>query len=435
MLALSLSSCSPEGGKLHQGIAVQLPKAPGMNVLVVSFDALRADGMGLYGYHRNTTPNLDHFAQQALVFDNAYASAPITPTSFASVFTGQYPYRVFIRGQLIATTTLAQVMADSGRATFGLMNNVQLAPERNFAQGFDQYQAENLTDETLLEQAKERLSALKDTDRSFFGWVHFASPHTPYTHRDISDHLAPIETEGRFSKKVPAHFDVKNEAELERARALYDGEVFFADYLFGQLLEHLQELDLIDKTIVVVTADHGEEFKDHDQLGHKTLFEEVIRIPLLIRHPDANDGARTTVPYLNIDLLPMLTSMVGIEPLPGIDGLDLRAPFPAPRTRVMTNISGKKRLQIAVEQGGRKLIQICYPEFREELYDLATDPGEHTNIVLDHPDLANTLADALIGITHAEPCQLIFNTMSGTAPEELLNPEQIEQLKSLGYIQ
>jgi arylsulfatase A-like enzyme len=147
------------------------------------------------------------------------------------------------------------------------------------------------------------------------------------------------------------------------------------------------------------------------------------------------EGARTTVPYLNIDLLPTLTSVLGLEPPLGIDGLDLRAPFPAPRTRVVTSMSGKKRLRVAVEQGGRKLIQFCYPEYREELYDLATDPGEQANIVLDHPGVANTLSDALIRVTHAEPCQLILNAMSGKAPEEMLSPEQIEQLKSLGYIQ
>lgn len=435
MLVLLLSSCSQEGGKLHQGIAEYLPTAPELNVLVISFDAMRADGMGLYGYHRDTTPNLDLFAQQALVFENAYSASPSTPTSFASVFTGQYPYRVFLRGQLIATVTLAQLMADSGRETFGLINNVQLAPERNFAQGFDQYQAENLADEVRMEQVKEQLSVYKDAGSAFFGWVHFASPHTPYTHREISDHLAPLETQGRFWKEVPGHYEVMDDAELERARALYDGEVFFADYLFGQLMQHLRQLDLTDRTVVVVTADHGEEFMDHDKLGHKSLFEEVIRIPLLIRHPDASKGARTTVPYLNIDLLPTLTSMLGLESPPGIDGLDLRAPFPVPRTRVVTSMAGKKLLRIAVEQEGRKLMQVCQPEFREELYDLTTDPDERANIVLDHPGLASNLSAALIRLTHAEPCQLILSTMGDQAPEELLSPEQIEQLRSLGYIQ
>lgn len=420
---------------MHPGVGEHIPKIPGLNVLVVSFDALRADGMGLYGYHRDTTPILDRFAEQALVFDNAYTSAPVTPTSFASAFTGQHPYRVFIGGQLIPTTTLAQVLADSGRETFGLINNVQLAPERNFAQGFDQYQAENLSDEALLEQAKERLSAHKDPGSSFFGWVHFASPHTPYTHREISDHLAPMGTGGRFSREVPGRYEVKDDIELERARALYDGEVFFADYLFGQLMGHLQELNLIGRTIVVVTADHGEEFMDHGQLGHKSLFEEVIRIPLLIRHPDANGGERTSAPYLNIDLLPTLISMLGLEPQPGIDGLNLLAPFPAPRTRVVTSMTGKKHLRLAIERDGHKLIQVCQPEFQEELYDLTIDPAERINILLDKPDLATDLSDALIGKTGADPCRLILNIARGKAPAELLSPEQIEQLKSLGYVQ
>jgi arylsulfatase A-like enzyme len=428
-----LLACSPASEPVVEGLAGQLPPAPDMNVLVVSFDAMRADAMGVYGYPRETTPNLDLFAQDALVFDNAYSAAPVTPTSFAAAFTAQYPYRVFLGWQLLPAVTLAQLMQDSGRYTFGLFNNIQVAAERNFGQGFQHYEVANFSDRELLRATRDVLS--EHHDRPFFGWVHFISPHTPYEYREISEHLAPRMEEGRFASKVESSYHVENEAELNRARELYDGEMFFADHLFGRLMKHLDKLGLADNTIVVVTADHGEEFMDHGRVGHKSLFEEVIRVPLLIRHPGAPGGGRTDLPYLNIDLLPTLASTVGLALPADIDGIDLRGPVPNPRTRVITGMTSKERFQIAVESGGRKLIQVCRPEFSEGLYDRNSDPGEASDVLLDQPALAGELTDLLEGQTRMEPCQLILNSVRGKAPEELLSDEQIEQLKSLGYIQ
>lgn len=434
LAALGLAACDPGARDPGQaGLAEWLPSAPDMNVLIVSFDALRADATGPYGYPLDTTPNLDLFAEQALVFETAYAAAPVTPTSFAAAFTGQYPYRVFVGWQLLPATTLAEVMQGTGRATFGLFNNVQVAAERHFDRGFETYRVADFSDRELLDEAGQLLAAHRD--KPFFGWVHFISPHTPYEYRAKSAHLAPKLEEGRFATRVDANFHVENDEELARVRQLYDGEVFFADFLFGRLMRRLEDLGLARNTIVIVTADHGEEFMEHGQVGHKSLYEEVIRVPLIIRHPGAPRGRRTDVPYVNIDLLPTLASLVGAQAPPGIDGLDLREPLELPRTRIVTGMTAPERYQIAVERGGNKLIQVCAPEFREELYALATDPGETRDILLDEPALAGELTDALLAWTVAEPCQLIVNSVRGKAPEELLSDEQIEQLRSLGYIQ
>lgn len=415
------------------GLAAQLPRNSDLNVLVVSFDALRADALGLYGYARPTSPNLDRFARQALVFDNAYTAAPVTPTSFAAAFTGQYPYRVFLGWQLMPVPTLAGLMQQSGRVTFGLLNNVQLAVERKFDQGYQTYQAGGVSDRELLTEAEKKLEEVRD--RPFFGWVHFISPHTPYTWREMASKLAPRETEGRFAKQVPANYEVQSDAELARARQLYDGEIYFVDSLFGQLMKKLQNLGLADKTIVVVTADHGEEFLEHGHLGHKSLYREVVRIPLLIRHPQVEAGSRTGLPYQNVDLLPTLASIVGLSLPPDLDGRSLLEPVPAERVRVMAGMTAPERYQMGLETGGRTLMQLCTPEFQERLYDLASDPDEQHDLVLDRPDLAGELADLLKRHTGIEPCQLIVNSVRGKVPEELLSDEQVEQLKSLGYVQ
>lgn len=428
-----LSACGEQHYVEHPGLRTQIPASNGLNFLVISFDALRADALGLYGYHRDTSPNLDRFADQALVFDNAYAASPTTPTSFAAAFSGQYPFRVFIGWKLIPTETLARLMQKSGFHTFGLFNNVQIAAERNFGQGFDSFSVPSWWDERVLKEAKHLLD--QAADRQFFGWIHFISPHTPYEYREMSAHLAGPQTEGRYAVATGGSFDVKSDEELKRVRDLYDGEIYFADDLFRQLMEHMESLGLMDNTVIIVTSDHGEEFKEHGQLQHKSLYQELVRIPLMIRHPGLTQGGRTDARYVNIDLMPTLAAMAGINWPDNIDGINLFNPFNANRVRLSASMTNKNRYEIASEQEAKKLILGCTPEFREELYDLSADPNEKNDLILDEPKLAGRLYAAMESITLTDPCKLIINANRGRRPQDLLSPEQIEKLKSLGYIQ
>jgi arylsulfatase len=406
-----------------------------MNVLVISFDALRADALGVYGYPRETSPNLNAFAHEALVFDNAYVASPVTPTSFAAAFTGLYPYKAFVGWKLISSTTLATVMQEAGYRTFALMNNVQLVTERNFDQGFDQYDTGPWADEKLLEDAIETIDQAASGQEPFFGWIHFISPHTPYEFREMSAHLAGPKSEGRFADRTGGNFEIEHPDEIKRVRDLYDGEIFFADHNFGRLISHLQETGILDRTIVIVTSDHGEEFLEHGQVQHNALYEELVRVPLLVRHPGNPNHLRSGAPVMTMDLLPTVTSMVGLNAPPELDGIDLRQPVDPNRHRIVVGMTNRNRHEILSEQNGQKLIQSCKPEFSEELYNVHVDPGESSNIILDHPGVANRLGDLLENATGTEPCLLISNASQGVAPEELLSKEQIEELKSLGYIQ
>lgn len=429
-----LATCKSEGAREGE-LRPKLPDAPGMNVLVISFDAMRADALGLYGYDRETSPNLDAFAEEALVFENAYSSAPVTPTSFAGAFTGLYPYKVFVGWEMIPATTLAQAMSAAGYYTFALLNNVQLVTERHFDRGFELFDTGPWKDPDLLQLARTSLDKALANDQPFFGWVHFINPHTPYDFREMSAHLAPLQEDGPFAQRVPGSFEIQSEAELERARDLYDAEVFFADHLFGALIDHLEQKGALDRTIIIVTADHGEEFMDHGQVQHNALYEELVRIPMIIRHPGHPAGTRTDVPFINVDLFPTIASMTGAEVPANLDGVDLREPVDSDRHRIVTAMTNNKRYEILSESDGRKLIQTCTPEFREELYDLTADPDETSNLILDDPALANDLGDLLEDEIGTEPCALIRAVNQGKAPEDLLSPEQIEELKSLGYIQ
>ncbi len=434
-LSVFLYSCSDTARTPGSPIAKNLPPAPGMNVLVVSFDALRADALGLYGYSRNTSPNLDAFARESLVFDDAYVASPVTPTSFAAAFTGLYPYKAFIGWKLASKNTLATVMQEAGYRTFALMNNVQLVTERHFDRGFDHYDTGPWADEKLLDDAIQQIDDASRDTRPFFGWVHFISPHTPYDYREISSHLAGPMTEGRFAQQVGGSFEIESPGELKRARDLYDGEIFFADHLFGQLISHLRDTGTLDDTIVIVTSDHGEEFLEHGQVQHNALYDLLVRVPFLIRHPGNLDGRRVSEPVMTMDLLPTVASIIGASVPENLDGIDLRASLDPERHRILTGMTNPGRYEIASMRNGRKLIQICTPEFSEELYDLNDDPEESGNLILDRPEVANELGKLLEDSISEEPCALIRSVNQGKAPQDLLTKEQIEELKSLGYIQ
>jgi arylsulfatase len=372
ILALLMTACRPPAEP--SSLAEQLPVHRGLNVLVISFDALRADALGLYGYARPTSPNLDRFAEESLVFEHAYAAAPVTPTSFAAAFTGQLPLRVFSGWKLVETDTIASVFSDAGYYSFALLNNLQLVAERNFQQGWSRYEVVDLPGELLLEQAIARID--EAADQRFFGWIHFISPHTPYDRREMARVFYEDGYAGRFAETTEGNFEVKSDAELKRVRDLYDGEVFFGDHLFGRLIAHLRKRELMEETLIVVTSDHGEEFMEHGGLQHDGQYEEVIRIPLLIRHPDVRTGSRTGAPFLNVDLLPTLAAVAGV-PAPTVpDGLNLTKAWRKDRLRLSVGMTRKNLRQISGTRGHQKLIVTCRPEYLRRLFDLQADPGE-----------------------------------------------------------
>ncbi|MDJ0652682.1 MAG: sulfatase [Xanthomonadales bacterium] len=427
-----LWGCSEDARETVPGLADRLPVTPDLNVLIVSFDALRADALGLYGNTRGLSPYLDQWAAESLVFNHAHTAAPVTPTSFAAAFTGQQPYRVFLGWKLTEATTIAQVFEQAGYYTFGLFNNVQLVTERHFDRGFQNYEVTNLNDDVVLDKGRQLLAELPQ--QPFFGWIHFISPHTPYTYMEMSKHLYDPDYQGRFEKAVPGEFDVQTPEELKRVKDLYDGEVFYLDHLFKELMGELERQGLKDNTLVVVTTDHGEEFMEHGQVQHNALYEELLHIPMIIHHPGGIPG-RTDVPYSNVDLLPTLAAVAGIEHPPVMDGLDLTQPVPAARKRVSTGMTHNTRRDMSSTSGDNKFIVLCKPEYREELYNLASDPGEQQDLILDDPDLAASLFDGLESVATRDPCEAIQLAIGGTSPTQDLTPEQIEQLKSLGYIQ
>lgn len=415
----------------------ELPVQSDVNVLVISFDALRADALGAYGNQRGATPNIDAFAEQAFVYNRAYSSAPVTPTSFASLFSGQHPTRVFLGWEFVPQSSLAQYFEEAGYQTAAFVNNVQLAPERGFGTGFETYEwRRNDPDAQVLHEALEWLER-RDRDKPLFFWLHLLRPHAPYRARSGAEHLYHESDHGRFATTTGGAFETTKPNEIRRIEDLYYGEVWEADRLFGRFKESVEQLGLLDDSIVVLTADHGEEFGEHGGFQHGRLYEEHLRVPLLLYHPAVQrQVVRRNITARSVDLLPTLLDITGLEHDEELDGQSLRLVKPGEQGPViavsMTDYPNETSLSLV--DGSYKLIVNCLPTRSAELYDLRRDPGEQTDLHADDPSETRRLLWMLREAVGDRPCRTAVEAQRGRSVTRELDEESIEALRSLGYI-
>lgn len=422
---------------------VGFPVAKDINVLVISFDAFRQDNLKAYGNTLNLTPNLDAFAAESTIFLNAYTAGSSTVSSFAAAFTGMYPHRVFRSWKLLQTQTLAKIFAEAGYATGATLNNKQLIAERNFGQGFKFYSVfRDQKDQRPVEEITQFLTLHKD--EKFFAWVHFINPHSPYKLREGSEHLLTPGYEGVYLQNSGAHVQTykprrMSEKDLTRIGELYNNEVFYADQRFQRVLDVVNELDLLDKTLIIITADHGEAMVEHGVIGHHQLYQEVIRIPMVVRHPAAVGSRYIEARVSNIDLLPTLASIAGLDYVAeDIDGVNWLDGIPAVRPLLTIQMTNNAKLSMTLLNDNYKAISWCTKseDFREELFHLVDDPGELNDVIEsnEHAEAANTIFDFMHEVAGGDPCTVIDNAVAGGSMTEV-DDETLEALKSLGYVQ
>jgi len=332
-LALLLVSCAPA-----------TEREP--NVLVIAVDTLRADRLGCYGYEKDISPNLDRFAKEGTIFLRNYSQAPWTMPSFASIMTSLYPrvHRSAIRkyegdAWYVArdaakaggeapdradyftvyredVTTLAELLGEHNYRTQAAISVPSIIRVFGvFRQGFTNIKTfEDDTDhphgwataDLVSDYAIDWLG--KHRDETFFLLLHYFDPHGPY------DPPEPYRSQFYKDSKV----------KTERISTLYDGEVAFADHEIGRVLNHLNTLGLAKDTIVVLVSDHGEEFGEHDEVGHGySLYDEVLHVPLIVRYPRKLKPARYGNLSRNIDIVPTILALMGIDPPEGIQGVNL----------------------------------------------------------------------------------------------------------------
>lgn len=446
-----------------------IPEKTPLNVILISIDTLRADHVGTYGYDKPVSPRIDALAADGVVFENVYSTAPWTLPAHVSMFTGLncVRHRVYAEHDQMdpRTPTLAEIMRERGYATRAITSGGFVSAKFGFSKGFDEYHMAQANLMDASQAAKTGYDATqwieKNTDRSFFLFLHTYQVHAPYK-SPMPYRTMFLRPDARWtSVDVAAKLGgrpgiYKSLSEPERANviACYDAGVRFTDETLVQpVVDALRRLHLYDRTMIIVTSDHGEEFYDHGSWTHSTsVYDELIRIPLVVKMPGSEfRGRRYSSIVRLIDLMPTILDVAGI-PTKGLslNGESLRPVlrgkekgdrvFLAELAESVLNSEIPRRLAL---NDGRTKVILNQPFSRErlefftvkpppfppvEIYDLARDPAEKKNII-DSPEDA---ARARALVQKARETDRLIPGREGKESKFDKNLE--DQLRALGYI-
>ena len=454
------------------------------SVLVVVVDALRADRLGVYGAKRRTSPAIDRLATESVLFENATTCAPRTWQSLASILTGLYPFHhgvrfIYDRPLAPRHDTLGTVLGRAGyeTAAFGFVGFLR---EVSNGQGFGHYSdpgsSDDFVSDTALARRLVRWIAALD-DQPFLAVVHFRGPHWPYTpkleHHDALysgsaashqriDHsfndggygLARSADGGFQLLDADAYrrrtFEVDPRAEVREHMALhYDAAILDIDEILGSLLERLRGSGVLDRTLLVLTSDHGESLGEHGYLQHGPRVDEpVLHVPLLVRFPATSGhvqrGSRIAQLVRTVDILPTILDVLGLQApgpldgqslLPAVeDGAQLQLTAYAESGRefmgvdpelVLPGIAGRRRMfrnlrfKLVYRPG------MTGPDYT--LYDLVNDPAEASDVTLRWPGIQESLRSSLDAIIASDP--------DVARTETDVSSTQRERLRPLGYVE
>jgi len=436
------------------------------NVLLISLDSLRADHVSAYGYHRATTPALDKLAAEGIRYDNAISTSSWTLPTHLTMFTSRYQVS---HGVVHDTNVLdpgipvlGEIMKAAGYSTAGFVSAPYVAAMYGYARGMDEYLDLSAAHEhrSLARKAivapdinTNALRWLDDhADEPFFLFLHYFDIHYDYVPPAPYDTMFDPEYEGDMDgtdfierKDVNRNMPARD---LEHILALYDGEIRFTDEHVGRVLARIDQLGLRDNTLVIVVSDHGDEFFEHGNKGHhRTLYQEVLRVPLIVRLPDGRWAGESVSQQASlVDILPTIIDVAGLEGpeiMEGLSLLELRAASERSTERAVYGEFFDKRgfnLQIARRLPSSKTIQhfnrITHPrKSAAEYYDLAHDAGEVHDLAAERPEELRAELDELGGWSEQRwqaQQRTLRESRSDTRVE--LDSETLERLKSLGYV-
>lgn len=372
----------------------------GNNVILVIVDTLRADHMGCYGYYRDTSPVMDSLASAGVRFENATAGEPWTLPSMATIFTGLLPLEHNARrrgdsyfGIHPDAVTLTECMSSSGYTTAAFFNVIFMNADFGFHQGFDHfdcYSTLGSSNDRNAEQTVDDVFSWIDSeysDEPLFLAVHFYDPHLTYTPPDpFADRWRDTSYEGEFDSSWGQRETVVNvnrgviglePEDLYNLEALYDGEIAYTDQAIGRLLSGLRERGITEDALVILVADHGEEFLDHDKMGHAhSLYQELLRVPLIISGEGFPPGTVSSLLVSQADILPTVISWSGSDLSYSGFGLDLLSPG-VPRRAVPSGMNMEEGYVVTTRLENLKVHLFDHGSVAF-MFDLEEDPGEHS---------------------------------------------------------
>lgn len=409
--------------------------SPPVNVVLITLDTTRVDALSLYGNERLTTPEIDRFASRGVVFDLAYTAQPSTLPSHSTIMTGRLPFAHGARanaGYVLAfeNETLAEVFSRNGYVTSAEIAAPVIGRRTQLNQGFQHYRdldsfdvrrkvvrvrrGSESEEQELIERDAVDITAhgvsfiRQHLDTPFFLWLHYFDPHSFYA--------PPPPWNSRFAD-VP-----------------YYSEVHFMDYYVGRVVEELRRQGISERTLVVITSDHGEGLGEHDELSHSYyVYDTTMRVPLVFVLPGTIAGGRRVAqPVRTADIAPTVLELVGLPPMLDIQGVSL-APLLRGRAAVPDlavygesfeplSIFGSNVLRF-LRQGKWKYIHKVNPE----LFDLESDAGELLDLSEVHPEIVETMRGDLVGWVSRERRE----HSDSRAP---IDQETLDQLAALGYM-
>lgn len=417
------------------------------NIIFLTIDALRADHLPFMGYKRNTTPFLHKIAEQGTIFTQAFANSSCTYASFPSIFSSDYP----VLGNMYGITdrlTIQEILQDRGYQTTAFTCNPHLTRYYNYDKGFDYFEdflgkiyIENESKKSIntsiikhigkfvrkynslyfilnttrktksllhpnkynvpyidaLTLTKEVISWLKNQSKEpFFLWVHYMDPHGPSVYAPLSNKIqGQSVNKGELKKRLyrtnnSEKICVNNLVDLINS---YDSRIRYVDNAIENLFAHIEKNNILNNSIVVITADHGEEFLDHGTFGHfPKLYDELIHIPLIIKGPNLPKGKKIDKLVQHLDIAPTILDMLGFSVPGSFLGENLFEE--TERQGIISEISNEvnknkidlSKLKVTYRSAEWKYIYSA--EREDEFYNLKEDPIEERNLVFERSDKA-----------------------------------------------
>lgn len=397
-----------------------------MKAILIVIDTLRADHLGCYGYHRETSPNIDRLAKDGVLFENAYPSDVPTQPSFTSMFTGQRGIHTGIvshsETERLAEDVpyLTEILARNGITTAAVSTLYMM--RRWFARGFKYYMNPVAGVRRRLQQVDaEEINSMalpwirEHKDEDFFLFVHYWDPHSIYSPPEPykrlfydGDETDPNNHSLDVLKSLPVwpftkrHLDriKRGITDIEYVIAQYDGEIRYVDDEVGKLLTLLDDLGIVDESLIILTSDHGESLGEHHfYFDHQEVYEPTIHVPLIIKCPQKISGGKRISDLIQstLSIAPTVLNYFNIDVPEVMRGRDL-IPIALGEERGENEIyvnqglwTGKRALRL----GRWKLIKTLDKAFWDtpdiELYDLDADPGEEHNLADERPDIVDRL--------------------------------------------
>ena len=425
--------------------------APKLAILI-SIDTLRADHLGCYGYDRPTSPNLDAFARDAVVFENARSTAPWTLPAHGALLTGRYPSRLGLSSAASLlppeVPTLAELLRDGGWRTAAFVNSRFLSERHGFDRGFDHFEYLPETYHqigaaaSLLESAAELIEMPRD--RPLFVFLHIYDVHSDYRARHVYQHERVDAYDGRAAGLTPQLLAVRNgelalpPADLAHLVDLYDAQIREIDANLGAFFERLREHGSFEDSLIALVSDHGDEFLEHGGVLHgRSHYREILHVPLVVRQTGWPRGRRVSTPVSTVDVTPTVLSALGV-PLPeSLEGWDL-SPLalavgspdvsPGGEERILFSEApqgaGRRGASRSARQG-RYTLHLDEAGGTHRLYDLESDPGEEVDVSRREPERSARMLAALDRFAD-----------EARAHSELreLTSEERDALRRLGYL-